>query len=426
MVKQAFLEEWANHEESIKNMNDQILFVKRGSAKTVKVYVQCVHDFCMFNNEESADKLLVQFKQSSEREVRHKIFEYVKVRSKEIAGKTLKSNLSGVKRWFRANEFSVKWDLIETPSALPVQDDRSPTREELNKVLTGHKISLRDKAFIELAVSTGCRIGTLLTLKLGDVVFDVDPLLREVDDYYLNKTTPEERLQIKSIAMIKVRMEPGRKLRGKNSFFTFVTSEAKQALSRYLDWRKRVGEQLTPDSILIGKEQPNHSNEACSVVPMSRHWRRTLIKNGLMPNGSKWHPLHFHTLRKFHTTMTATVRSYPPIWRGQKQGEYLDSSYFRPSLLMHVKAFLPVENELQLQSNKTVQRLRLDAEEQKNEVSQLREELRELRKYVLLNVRRDEEIMKIFGEKPVYSGDNDQKIKQKLRFESEALKKVKE
>ncbi|MHC3128920.1 MAG: tyrosine-type recombinase/integrase [Candidatus Bathyarchaeota archaeon] len=372
MPKQAFLEEWANKEESIQNMIDQILYVKKGSKKTVKVYTQCVHDFCMFNKEESADKLLKKYKQLDERAVRHHIFNYIKARSKTLAGKTLKSNLSGVKRWFRANEYSIKWDLIETPPALPVQDDRSPTREELNKVLTGHKISLRDKAFIELAVSTGLRIGTLLTLKLGDCVFDVDQLLIEVDDYYLGKTTPEERLRIKSIAMIKVRMEPGRKLRGKNGFFTFVTSEAKQMLQRYLDWRKSVGEQLTPDSILIGKEQPNHSNEHCSVVPMSRHWRRTLIRNGLMPNGSKWHPLHFHTLRKFHTTMTATVRSYPPIWRGQKQGEYLDASYFRPSLVMHVKAFLQVENKLQLESNKNIQRLRIEAEEQKNEVSQLK------------------------------------------------------
>ena len=379
MPKQAFLEEWANKEESIHNMIDQILYVKKGSKRTVKVYIQCVHDFCMFNKEESADKLLKEFKQLDEREVRHRIFNYIKARSKTLAGKTLKSNISGVKRWFRANEYSIKWDLIETPPAVPVQDDRSPTREELNKVLTGHKISLRDKAFIELAVSTGLRIGTLLTLKLGDVVFDVDQLLREVDDYYLSKTTPEERLQIKSIAMIKVRREPGRKLRGKNGFFTFVTSEAKQELQRYLDWRKRVGEQLTPDSILIGKEQPNHSNEPCSVVPMSRHWRRTLIRNGLMPNGSKWHPLHFHTLRKFHATMTATVRSYPPIWRGQKQGEYLDASYFRPTLLQHVKAFLNVEKKLRIRGSPDLQKMKVVAESQSEEIKLLRGQVSELR-----------------------------------------------
>ena len=383
MVKQAFLEEWAKKEESMQNMIDQILYVKKGSKRTVKVYVQCVHDFCMFNNEESADKLLEQFKQSSEREVRHKIFEYVKARSKTLAGKTLKSNLSGVKRWFRANEYSVNWDLIETPPALPVQDDRSPTREELSKVLSGHKISLRDKAFIELAVSTGLRIGTLLTLKLGDVFFDVDQLLREFDEYYVSKTTPEERLQIKAIALIKVKAEPGRKLRGKNSFFTFVTSEAKQMLQRYFEWRKSVGEQLTPDSTLIGKEQPNHSNEPCTVVPMSRHWRRTLIKNGLLPNGSKWHPLHFHTLRKFNTTQTATVRSYPPLWRGQRGGEYLDSSYFRPSLLMHVEAFLQVENKLQIESNQDVQRLSCALETRSGEIEELKRQMAELEKKFL-------------------------------------------
>jgi integrase len=88
---------------------------------------------------------------------------------------------------------------------------------------------------IYVDTSCGLRIGTLLSLKVGDVDFNYPDMAR-----------------------LKVERKKGRKFRSKRGrnagrfFVTFITPEAKNALQQYLKEREAYGEQLTPESPFIG------------------------------------------------------------------------------------------------------------------------------------------------------------------------------
>ena len=404
----AFLNDWILQNTSLLRMQSRILNLQRGSPKSVWAYSQAIHDFCVYMGNVNADQVLEGFMKTAERDektVRNIIQRFIDARSGQVAPKTLAAKVSALKRWFKANDFSIHWDLLETGSTQTIMEDRCLDVEELRRILAGDKLSLRDRAFILLAATSGLRGGTLLTLHVGDVDFDVEAKLKKsisspMDGYL----TPEQQTRLRGIAMILVRMAPGRKLRGQNSYFSFVTSETVKAIREYFDWRKRSGETLTAESWLIGKEQPHYSSEPMHIVPMSHHWRLILERNGFLANGQSWHPLHLHTLRKFHTTMTSSVKGCAYVWRGQKQGEYLDDEYFRPSLISHVQEFLKVEPKLhvsmtpdmerlvceQTQTNIVIETQRDQIEEMQKQVNQLKTQLG----YVRQNYEQNEQVVK--------------------------------
>jgi integrase len=377
-----FLDDWMMCNASIQRMSSRILNLQKGSSKSVRIYSQSIHDFCRYLGDENADQVLEKFMKTAKKDeakVRHEVQRYIDAQSTIIAPKTVNIRVCALKRWFKANEFSIHWDLLEKGRTQTVMEDRALDVEELRKILSGDKLSLRDKAFIMLAATTGLRVGTLLTLKVGDVVFDVtEELKRHISTPSEAYLSPEQQTQLKNIAMIRVRMAPGRKLRGQNSFFSFMTSETVKVLNEYFKWRTRSGETLSPGSWLVGKEQPKHSGEPMQIVQMGHHWRRILERNGFPGNGQKWHPLHLHTLRKFHTTQTSTVKGYAYIWRGQKQGEYLDEEYFRPNLIDHVKEFLKVEPKLRVSMTPDMERLVSKEKETDEFVEKLKEQNRSL------------------------------------------------
>jgi hypothetical protein len=136
---------------------------------------------------------------------------------------------------------------------------------------------------------------------------------------YKYKFDEEDRARIMNIAMIKVNMEPGRKLHGHNSYFNFITAETLKILKEYLAWRKRHGDPCDSDAILIGNQKPKQCSQPVQIIPMGHHWNQILKENGFDKlEGQKWHPLHLHTLRKFHYSVTEDVKSYAYKWRGQK------------------------------------------------------------------------------------------------------------
>jgi hypothetical protein len=47
--------------------------------------------------------------------VRHEVQRYIMDQCDKVAGKTLGTKISALKRWFKANELSVFWDLLEKP-----------------------------------------------------------------------------------------------------------------------------------------------------------------------------------------------------------------------------------------------------------------------------------------------------------------------
>jgi integrase len=100
--------------------------------------------------------------------------------------------------------------------------DRSYTREEIGKLL--NTSDLRFRAIVLTLSSTGIRIGALSILKLRDI--------KKVNSTY--RFTIYENT--------------------KDEYFTSCTPECVEAIDQYLDFRKRMGEPLNPDSPLIREE----------------------------------------------------------------------------------------------------------------------------------------------------------------------------
>ncbi len=223
---------------------------------------------------------------------------------------TVLNYIHGVKKWFELGDIKVDWKQIEMPTATEtVENDRAPTKEEL-KALLNHAVRARDRFAIYALSSSGLRLGTLLSLKIGDVDF-----------------SPPD------MAIIKVEKARGRKFGLKRSassgklYYTFMTVEAKTAMQQYLTEREAHGEILTANSPLVSDY--NHKGQFVTLEAYEKVWYRILKKAGLDQRGHRCYELHLHTLRKyFRSNCIGVDPSYRERWMGHK-GLYLDESYFR-------------------------------------------------------------------------------------------------
>ena len=111
------------------------------------------------------------------------------------------------------------------------------------------------------ALTTGLRIGTMLSLKIGEIKWDLFKVLREEGINVDSRFSEADKVQIGNIAMYKIKFARGRKMRGDNSYFGFIPAETVKVLREYFSWRERNGEKLGLESWLFGKEQITHTQE---------------------------------------------------------------------------------------------------------------------------------------------------------------------
>lgn len=341
MRKTYYQVEWAKRFDSTRRMVEKMQHPRRArSLNTIKQYCHAVLLFTRdFLKVDSPDKAL-EIAKKDVRGIVDKYLDYLLVERKQ-APKTVRPMFFGLKYWLECNDVDVSpLKDVELPkSTITVTEDRKPTKEELRQLYDFGNI--RDKALLEIAISSGLRINTIATLKLKDVVWNPYELLGVKRD---DQTSP---------AMINVKPRMGRK--ASKSFFTFITPEAKRVLRQYIEFRRRMGEQITEDSPLIGSiygigKERNFPSDLPNVRAFGEHvsaetlltaWKRLLKKSGLSAKSHKWHELHFHTLRKFFETecINAGVkRAYLEFWMGHK-GAYLDDSYFRANLKEHLAEY---------------------------------------------------------------------------------------
>lgn len=308
--------EWLKY-PSIKDMAKRITGRRKlGSWGTVEIYVNGVKRFCKYMDCGDPETALEMLRK--EADVTKKVDGFIDWLLERYSYKGSRSLTSGVKKWLKLNDIPVKWSKIEMPSSTEVQEvDRAPTREELQRLFNYG--TLKDRVVISIAVSSGLRVGTLLSLTWGDVSFDYP-----------------------DVARIKVLRRKGRKLsasagaEGRFFFITWITPEAKNLLLDYKRLREQRGEVITAESPLI--EAQGHF---MNVESYERRWGRLLHKAGLNQKSKKWFILHFHTLRKFFRTRCtdADVKmDYREHWMTHKGG-YLDESYFRPFEEEHLKEY---------------------------------------------------------------------------------------
>jgi integrase len=294
---------------------------RMGSEVTVEHYVSAVAKFVKylgFSDPEIALKAM----QNGEVDATAKVDKFIDYALDELgkSHSTVRNYVHGVKKWLELNGVKVDWAKIEMPTATEtVETDRAPTKEEL-KILLNHASSCRDRFIINVLTSSGLRIGTLLSLKIGDV----------------DSSPPD-------VAIIRVEKARGRKFGSKRSrgsgrlYVTFMTPEAKISMQQYLNEREVSGEKLTADSPLI--TDYTNKGDFITIDAYSKVWSRLLKKAGLNQKAHLYHTLHIHTLRKyFRSNCIGVDASYRERWMGHK-GLYLDESYFRAEESLHLSEY---------------------------------------------------------------------------------------
>jgi len=306
---------------SIAKLSESVSGARRmGSINTVEAYVKAIVKFVRFLGFEDPEKPLKAI-QSGKVDPAAKVDQFIDKALEGSAHGTVRNYLFGIKKWFELSGVKVDWERIEFPSSAETSEsDRSPSKEELKNLLN-HASSARDRAAIMVLTSSGLRIGTMLSLKVGDVDFDSYP----------------------DVAKIKVERKRGRKFVGKRRgsqgrvFFTWITEEAKKTLMEYLEERRRAGETLTPDSPLF--EDSQGQGKFVTLENFERVWYRLLKRAGLNEKSNRQYMLHVHTLRKcFRSNCVGVDPSYRETWMGHKAG-YLDDSYFRAEEPLHLAEY---------------------------------------------------------------------------------------
>jgi site-specific recombinase XerD len=137
-------------------------------------------------------------------------------------------HIAALKHFFEMNDFvGMNWKKISKYMGefYTVTEDRPYSREEIGQLVNAAH-SLRDKAIILLLSSSGLRVGGLLKLQLKDL-------------------TPLPKYSLYQITVYKKTGE---------QYITFCTPEARGVIDQYLEFRKRMGEKLTPNSLLFRRE----------------------------------------------------------------------------------------------------------------------------------------------------------------------------
>jgi integrase len=143
--------------------------------------------------------------------------------------------VAAVHKFYDMNDVDLKWKRINSYQGefYRVLEDRAYTHEEISKMVDN--ASLRNKAIILLMASTGLRVGAIGELRIKDLT-----PINEYGGLY--------KIEIYAKFL-------------RDHYFSYCTPECRSAIDAYLDYRRRYGERLTPESPLFRKEYDKEDSE---------------------------------------------------------------------------------------------------------------------------------------------------------------------
>ncbi|PMP82654.1 MAG: site-specific integrase, partial [Caldisericum exile] len=213
-------------------------------------------------------------KKAKSGELKHEFIEFVNdLQNQGKNGSYLVLFKKTLNSWLSFNNIDQKLQGIKIRGANltpTIQDERPPTKEELDKIL--RNASLRGRAIIGILAFSGIRPESLGNYKGTDgiVLKDIEGL--EITDQGINfKIFP---------AMLKIRATLSKK---GNAYFTFLPEQACKYIKDYLDLRIRNGEKLNLESPLIRADpRGSHSKatEFISTMFLLRDVKKAIKKSG--------------------------------------------------------------------------------------------------------------------------------------------------
>jgi integrase len=276
---------------------------------------------------------------------------------RKLSPNTIRTYVASVKRFYDMNDVSLNWRRIFMYQGehYKVVDDTAYSSEQI-KILLDNS-DMRDKAIILLLASSGMRGGALPKLKLKD--------LTEVENLYKVRVYKHTHEQ----------------------YYTFTTPECRQAITLYLEYRKRHGERITQESPLFRWRFNPNKHPELKVRPITfssiaSMMCKLLNKTGVRPTvplKEGKHPEHtnlpmIHSFRKFFVTQCIRAKlefGARESLTGHRKG--LDSHYDRRD-----------EGEILQEYSKAINFLTIDpANRLQHEVKKLKEENNQIQKALL-------------------------------------------
>lgn len=287
------------------------------SKETKKVYTLCLNDFLKY-----LDTTCEELIEQEPKPIQQKIINYVvDMRdNRKLSPNTISCRVSALQTFFQINDIEgINWSKIKKFKGefYTVVEDRPYTREEIH-TLVQNAPSLRDKALILLLSSSGMRVGGIVKLQLKHV--------KAIDKYNIYQ------------------FEVYKKTR--EAYVTFCTPETRKIIDQYLEWRKRLGEKLTPNSPLFRSEFETKFGARAPAQPMTEagvsnvilkiRFRTGIVEVQHMTEGTKNGQLRsnimtVHGLRKYLDT-TATGNGMDKLYVEHIMGHDigLKGSYYKP------------------------------------------------------------------------------------------------
>src|SRR5690242_3694640 len=231
---------------------------------------------------------------------------------RRLSPSTVSSYMSPIIHFYEMNGVIINWRRLKKFRAkyYSVIEDRPYNRDQIKTLVDA--ASLRDKCIILVMCSAGLRRGAVPHLRIRD--------LEKIDKYGLYRINVYKKEQ--------------------EQYTTFCTPECANYIEQYLDRRKRLGEQLMPNSPLFRLEYDTVTQvnrpKAVSQWVVSFTINQLLDKTGVRARSAeinqKTELMQTHGLRKFFKTTCINAGMnplYSEYLMGHRSG--LTKSYFKPT-----------------------------------------------------------------------------------------------
>src|SRR5690606_8676115 len=221
------------------------------------IYDRALEQFMAWSKIKSHDRLAKLKRKDAE----SKIISYIRyLKEQKRAPMTVRMKVAPLKHFFVMNDVVLNWEKIMkfVGGAKIVTQDRIYTKQEIQKIL--EKCDERKRVMFLLLVSSGIRIGALPGIRIK----------------HLYKWQNEGIYQI-----IVYGDEPDA------SYTTFCTVECAMAIESYLDYRRKRGEEIKPDTPLIREQF--HPRDANKPKPITLNGIMSILSRTLEDSGVRQH-----------------------------------------------------------------------------------------------------------------------------------------
>src|SRR5829696_2193576 len=261
---------------------------------------------------------------------------------KEITGSTIRNYVKTIKLFTEMNDILISWKKITRglPKGRKWADDRAPTLEEIRKIV--EYPDRRIKPIVYTMVSSGIRLGAWEYLRWGHI--------RHI---YIND----------DIIAAKILVYAGEE----EQYFTYISSEAYQALADWMNFRQKSGETINQDSWVMRNLWDNRFTKGKDWVTIPKKLKssgiKALVENAIWTQGlrTKLHPgkrrYEFqadHGFRKFFKTHAEQVMEPINVEVLMSHSTGVSDSYYRPLEKVLLEDYLKAVHLLTINSDKLI------------------------------------------------------------------------